>query len=295
MLRKKAAVLLGAVIISIGAAASAQAEESTEALKAEAVTEAESSAEQETELLQDEEAAKAEETEAARIPEVIVVQIEDGEPVEIANTAGLAIAAVSVEPGEEEGTVDVTMAEKNGITYEFKKVNCADMQDPQLVMDGAFAYITYTGLASGKERSVGQTGELEYEKPAELFAVDEVYIRAESDSDSEIVGVINRGDAIEVLGETSTHYKVKKDDVVGYSVRKCISEDEQDAIAAVQAEEAAREAIRQAEAAAAAQRAAAQSSSKKEVKRQKFDDCDGSGHGYYLITYSDGSTGIQEY
>ena len=33
----------------------------------------------------------------------------------------------------------------------------------------------------------------------------------------------------------------------------------------------------------------------KEVKRQKFDDCDGSGHGYYLITYSDGSTGVIEY
>ena len=32
-----------------------------------------------------------------------------------------------------------------------------------------------------------------------------------------------------------------------------------------------------------------------EVGRQAFDDCDGSGHGYYLITYSDGSTAIEEY
>lgn len=32
-----------------------------------------------------------------------------------------------------------------------------------------------------------------------------------------------------------------------------------------------------------------------EVSRQDMPDCDGSGHGYYIITYSDGSTGIEEY
>ena len=34
---------------------------------------------------------------------------------------------------------------------------------------------------------------------------------------------------------------------------------------------------------------------KKEVSRVKYDDCDGSGHGYYEITYSDGSVKIKEY
>lgn len=32
-----------------------------------------------------------------------------------------------------------------------------------------------------------------------------------------------------------------------------------------------------------------------EVSRQAMPDCDGSGHGYYIITYSDGSTGTEEY
>lgn len=32
-----------------------------------------------------------------------------------------------------------------------------------------------------------------------------------------------------------------------------------------------------------------------EVSRQAYDDCDGSGHGYYEITYSDGSVGYEEY
>lgn len=34
---------------------------------------------------------------------------------------------------------------------------------------------------------------------------------------------------------------------------------------------------------------------KYEVSRKQYADCDGSGHGYYEITYSDGSTGIEEY
>ena len=32
-----------------------------------------------------------------------------------------------------------------------------------------------------------------------------------------------------------------------------------------------------------------------EVDRQAMPDCDGSGHGVYIITYSDGSTGTEEY
>ena len=32
-----------------------------------------------------------------------------------------------------------------------------------------------------------------------------------------------------------------------------------------------------------------------EVSRQQYDDCDGSGHGYYEITYSDGSVSYEEY
>lgn len=54
-------------------------------------------------------------------------------------------------------------------------------------------------------------------------------------------------------------------------------------------------------AAEAAVRAAAEAAAsggdgeRTEVSRQKYDDCDGSGHGYYEITYSDGSTKIEEY
>ena len=46
------------------------------------------------------------------------------------------------------------------------------------------------------------------------------------------------------------------------------------------------------ERAAAAEAAASEPT---EVGRQAYDDCDGSGHGYYEITYSDGSVGYEEY
>ncbi len=237
--------------------------------------------------------------EAAEILETITLTIEDKDPIEIKNTAELPIRSASVEVQEDETLIHVTMIADDGQKYEFEDVPYETLGDPELVMDGAFAFINYTSLSSGKERRVGQTGELTYSESTRLFAVDDVYIRSEPNDEAEILGVISRGDEIEVLGETATHYVVKKDDVTGYTVRKCISEDEQAAIAAVQAEEAAREQIRQAAAAAAAQAAAASQQSGgggvTEVKRQKFDDCDGSGHGYYEITYSDGSVKYEDY
>ncbi len=274
MIRKKLAVICGITMLSMSTVFAVQAEETEMTTEAAVETVAE---------------------EAVEVVEEIILQVEEAEPVTVVNTAKLDITGVSVEAAEE-GLVNVTMMAADGTVYEFLNIKLSDMQNPELVVDGSFAYVKYTGIESGKERKYGQTGELTYEETVELFAVDDVYMRAAADSEAEIVGVINRGDAIEVLGETASHYIVKKDDVTGYSARSCISEDEQDAIAAVQAEEAARaEIARQAAAAAAAQQAASQSSGKKEVKRQKFDDCDGSGHGYYLITYSDGSTGVIEY
>ena len=228
--------------------------------------------------------------------ESIVIRLDGQKPITMRNTAGLQIRGISVTLHEEdESLADILLDAQDGTQYEFLKVPYEDMQDPELIEEGAFAYIKYTGIASGKERKVGQTGQLVYSTSEELFAVDDAYIRSEPDSDAEILGVISRGDAIEVLGETASHYMVKKDDVTGYTVRKCISEDEQEAIAAVQAEEAARAQIRREAEAAAAAAQQGGSGSVTEISRQKFDDCDGSGHGYYLITYSDGSTAILDY
>lgn len=88
------------------------------------------------------------------------------------------------------------------------------------------------------------------------------------------------------------------DVIEGYVVKKCISADSAEAEAAVEAQEyavklAEEEAARAAQAAAQAAQAAPKG--RHEVSRQRYDDCDGSGHGYYEIQYSDGTTEISEY
>ena len=116
------------------------------------------------------------------------------------------------------------------------------------------------------------------------------------------------GKEITVLGEEGDWYQVKVDDKEGYVVKKYITDSKEEAEAAAKAKQDAEEAAaaqQAAEAAAqqaaeqAAQQAAQQPSQsaggKTEVSRQAYDDCDGSGHGYYEITYSDGSTAIEEY
>ena len=76
-------------------------------------------------------------------------------------------------------------------------------------------------------------------------------------------------------------------------------QDAEEAAAAQQAAEAAAQQAAEQAAQQAAQQASQSAGStaggKTEVSRQAYDDCDGSGHGYYEITYSDGSTAIEEY
>ena len=111
------------------------------------------------------------------------------------------------------------------------------------------------------------------------------------------------GQEVTVTGAAPKWYKVVMGETTGYIARSFLSKDKESADAAVKAEEAA-QAQAAAEAQAAAAAAAAQASSgqsaaapqgKYEVSRQAYDDCDGSGHGYYEIIYSDGSTAREEY
>lgn len=106
----------------------------------------------------------------------------------------------------------------------------------------------------------------------------------------------------------SVSSKEEKDAVqTGYIAEKYVTDSKEEAQNAVEAQKSALKAQEQAAAAAAAaaqQAAASQqtgasadsgNTDRVEVSREKFDDCDGSGHGYYEITYSDGTTEIVEY
>ena len=164
---------------------------------------------------------------------------------------------------------------------------------------------TQTETASETEKATETESETaKAEKAAEtetkektMYVSGDVYMREAADKDAKAMTVLATGKAITVLGEEGDWYQVKVDDKEGYVVKKYITDSKEEAEAAAKAKQDAEEA-------AAAQQAAAQASAgqssaapqgKYEVSRQAYDDCDGSGHGYYEITYSDGSTAIEEY
>lgn len=165
---------------------------------------------------------------------------------------------------------------------------------------------TQTEAASETEKATETESETaKAEKAAEteakektMYVSGDVYMREAADKDAKAMTVLATGKEITVLGEEGDWYQVKVDDKEGYVVKKYITDSKEEAEAAAAAQQAAEAAAQQA-AEQAAQQAAQQPSQsaggKTEVSRQAYDDCDGSGHGYYEITYSDGSTAIEEY
>ena len=175
---------------------------------------------------------------------------------------------------------------------------------------------TQTETASETEKATETESETaKAEKAAEteakektMYVSGDVYMREAADKDAKAVTVLATGKEITVLGEEGDWYQVKVDDKEGYVVKKYITVSKEEAEAAAKAKPDAEEAAAAQQAAeAAAQQAAEQAAQqasqsagstaggKTEVSRQAYDDCDGSGHGYYEITYSDGSTAIEEY
>ena len=175
---------------------------------------------------------------------------------------------------------------------------------------------TQTETASETEKATETESETaKAEKAAEteakektMYVSGDVYMREAADKDAKAVTVPATGKEITVLGEEGDWYQVKVDDKEGYVVKKYITDSKEEAEAAAKAKQDAEEAAAAQQAAeAAAQQAAEQAAQqasqsagstaggKTEVSRQAYDDCDGSGHGYYEITYSDGSTAIEEY
>ena len=165
---------------------------------------------------------------------------------------------------------------------------------------------TQTETASETEKATETESETaKAEKAAEtetkektMYVSGDVYMREAADKDAKAVTVLATGKEITVLGEEGDWYQVKVDDKEGYVVKKYITDSKEEAEAAAAAQQAAEAAAQQAAEQAAqqaSQSAGSTAGGKTEVSRQAYDDCDGSGHGYYEITYSDGSTAIEEY
>lgn len=307
MKRQAVKAMLGLAVVSVlgmtaPAVSAAETETETETVSTELETETEET-EAETEAAPDVEVKKDGET-------IVTLKNESGYVVKEAVVGAAEEETETAETeteAESEGIVTgLTLTGEDGEVHVFADADVTAMTDPVLVKDNGFLYIEYKN-AEGKDKEAAETAdEVEFDKEVTMYVVNDVYVRAEANGDSEALAVASLGQEVTVTGAAPKWYKVVMGETTGYIARSFLSKDKESADAAVKAEEAAQaQAVAEAQAAAAAaQQAASQASSsqsaaapqgKDEVSRQAYDDCDGSGHGYYEIIYSDGSTAREEY
>lgn len=254
--------------------------------------------------------------------EDITLALEDGELV-ITNQTERSFTTAELKKAEKEEAkkadqeilMNLVLSEENGDEHTFEKVDVDSWTDPLIYDEYGFLYITYKD-ADGNTKEVEENAdEKELEGELTMYASSNVHIREKADQESESLKVLQLGDEATAVGVVPGWIKVKSGDITGYVYHSYITENKEKVDALVQekkeaeaaaqaaAEAAAQAAAEQAAAEAAAQAAAEQAAQQQqqqtqevyEVSRQQFDDCDGSGHGYYEITYSDGSVAYEEY
>ena len=213
----------------------------------------------------------------------------------------------------------LTVTGEDGTEHVFKNIDPDSWTEPVIYDEYGFLYIKYENKDK-KEEEVAETAEeKEWGESLTMYLLSNVNVREKADKESKSLKVLSTGTEVKGIAVAPGWIKVQADDITGYVYHTYITENKEAADAKVKAE---KEAKAQAEA-AAAQAAAAQAQQsqdnydysqdqgsyqepaqsapqaapqeKYEVGRQQYDDCDGSGHGYYEITYSDGSVGYEEY
>ena len=201
-----------------------------------------------------------------------------------------------------EAKMDLVLTEEDGTEHTFQDVTVDKWKDAVLVNSYEFLYINYKD-ESGKDQEAAETAdERTFDEPITMYVSANVHVRKEADKESESLKVAALGDEFKVIAAVPGWFKVENGDDTGYVFHSYLTEDKAAVDALVKAKQEADAAAAQAAAAAAAQAAqqqaaaaAAQPAQKTEVSRQAYDDCDGSGHGYFEITWSDGSVTYENY
>ena len=209
---------------------------------------------------------------------------------------------------EPEEVTDLVVTEENGDTHTYETVSLDKATDAVIYDQYGFLYIKYKD-ENGKEQEAIETAEeKKLDAPLTMYASSNVHIRKEADAESDSVKVIQMGTECKVVAMVPGWMQVEAGEDKGFVFHSFITEDKASVDAALKAKAeaeaaaaaSAAQAQAEAEAAAAAQ-AQAQAQQQQqapavyEVSRVAYDDCDGSGHGYFEITYSDGSVAYEEY
>ena len=218
-----------------------------------------------------------------------------------------------------------TVTAEDGTEHIFENVDPDSWTDPVIYDEYGFLYIKYQD-AQKKDQEIAETAdEKEWESPVTMYLLSNVNVVLSTGTEVKAVAIVPewiKVQADDITGYIYHSYITENKEAADAKVKE-----EKDAKEAKEkaAAEAAAQAAAQAQ--AAAESAASSSSDSSydtsydssddtsdtsyaeepdnsqtaepeqpyEVSRQQYDDCDGSGHGYYEITYSDGSVSYEEY
>lgn len=235
-------------------------------------------------------------------------------------------------PAEPEMIWVLTLTDDEEQTYVFEDVKPEEWNEASLVNELGVLYIFYKDAAGADQEAAEKCEEKVLEEKVSVFAMTNVNVREGADTSAQVLKVAALGEEYIAVAALTGWIKVEMaDGKEGYISHKYVTTDTE-LIAQLKkaAEEAAAKAKAEAEAAAQAeaewqaqQQAQQQSKPQQEqpkpqdpapeapapealapqpeeqpvyeVSREKYDDCDGSGHGYWEITYSDGSVAYEEY
>ena len=157
-----------------------------------------------------------------------------------------------------------------------------------------------TTAAAEESAAESQASLTEGKTAVKKYTTGNLIIRSTPSKDGDKLAVVPIGTEIDVYEEGNEYVLIKYEEQEGYVYEAYLTTDQEEALQASKeydAEQAAKAAAEKNSSSKKSSKKSKKKSSggKKEVSRQKYDDCDGSGHGYYEITYSDGSKKIVEY
>lgn len=251
--------------------------------------------------------------------------------IDVKNETTVTVKEAVYETEENKETGTLTVTQEDGTVHTFKDVTMGSWKDVCMKEEYGFLYINYKDEKDQDVELLETAEEKILDEPVTVYSIDNVNVRSEAKKDSKSLYVTKPGEEATVQAAVPGWLKVKIGDKEGYVYHSFFLDDKEKAdeeIAKRQEEKKATQKASAQEATAQeapvqeapaqeapAQEAPAQeepvqeepvqtdSSSDQggqtqevyEVGRQSYDDCDGSGHGYTEITYSDGSVKIEEY
>ncbi|MDO4344186.1 MAG: SH3 domain-containing protein, partial [Eubacteriales bacterium] len=164
-------------------------------------------------------------TEKAEVPESITIETTDKSLISIKNTAKLDVASTGANVQAQTKLADITLTTKDGKTYELKNADYTDWKDAEITLEGEAPVIKYTSVDLKVPASASQTGEIKFEQPASVYALDDVNVREKADGESEVLTVLTKGASAKSTGKTATHFIIEADGVTGYAVKEYITGD----------------------------------------------------------------------